>query len=146
MGKLSHQSMAKKSVKIPIKPYLFKYLQAIGVITGGVLTVQKRYYFPMVDNRHRAKAYFSRLDPTRITVTVITADPRQQYLFAMICYYKEQFEFRMLSYMWAREGLTPARTALQDFLDQYDIASDEYKIDTGYKKYYRLKLSKNEPT
>lgn len=139
--------MRKKLCKVPLEPHIYKFVMVEETFVDGFLDMKKRHYYPRTRDWHHYKKYFANKTPRHKEILVLTMDPKREYLYALVCHWEARFAEKMMDYIDAREGLMAARAAIKDFLDKYDIDSDEYKLDTAYKRYQRDKMKKdNEST
>lgn len=132
-------------MKVPLEPHIYKFVLLEETFDNGVIDMKKRNFFPITRDWHQFKKHFAEKRPGTKEVLVLTIAPRKDYLYGMIRYWEDRFAEKMLDYIDAREDIMPALAALKQFLDKYDIDSEEYKLGTGYKRYQRHKLKQNEP-
>lgn len=130
----------KKQVTIFANPHVYKILRRDYDYTD-VLIIKKRYHIYMHrDTVHPKKFLVPGGDLKAINIEGPDMNIRKAY--AIIKNVESQFRERMNTYVLGQVNTgMPARTAVRDFLELYDIMDEEFKLDSAYKDWQRFEAN-----
>lgn len=98
--------------------------------------------FQLIGHRHNPtwEKRAEKEDPTWKEVTIEGPDMNIHKAYFIIRSIEEEFREKMKAYVLgqSRAGV-PARSAIRDFLEEYDILDEEIKLDSCYKDWSRFK-------
>jgi hypothetical protein len=130
----------KKQVSIYVNPHVYKILRRdYGYV--DVLIIRKRYHIYMhKDTVHPRK--FLVPDPNLREIKIEGPDMNGRKAYAIIRNIEAQFREKINTYVLGQTAAGyPARTAVRDFLEKYDILDEEFKVDSAYKDWQRFEAN-----
>jgi hypothetical protein len=137
------QTMMKRH-KLPCKPYVKKYVAAD--MENGVLKIKNRVV-RTVQDKTAVVNYFKTVDTSTCSIIVEMKSSSLYVLYALHSTLAREFRDKLFSVMAyaVRKGI-PAREAARDFLEMYEIETDEYDLDSAYRTWQRRKERYLNPT
>lgn len=133
-----------KRHKLPVKPYLKKYLQSH--LVDGVLHCEKRLV-RVTTNSYDVHSFFERNKDSPHWILVEVASSSPYVLFGLYNDLQAEFRMRIFSVMaFAVKNGVAAMEAARQFLKEYDISDDEYSVESVYRTWSRRKEKYLNPT
>ena len=120
-----------KRHKLPCKAYVRKYVAAD--LEDGVLRIKNRIVRTIQD-KTSVMNYFSKAESSECFITVEIKSSSLYTLYALHSTLAKEFRDKLFSVMaYAVKKGIPAREAARDFLEMYNIETDEYDLDSAYR-------------
>jgi hypothetical protein len=126
-----------KKHKLPVKPYLQKYLQA--QLVDGVYRCDKRLV-RVTTNSYNVLSYFEKHKESPSFIWVEMHQSSLYTLFGLQVDLCNEFRSKLFSVMaFARKNTISARDAARQFLKEYGITDEEYSLESAYRSWERKK-------
>lgn len=91
------------------------------------------------------KSYLERTEENQVRITVICKHAGSGKLYTIAKMMEMEFKTKMLLYVEsAVDNNMEAATAIRNFMDKYDVALEEYEMDTAYKQWQRYKAKEKQ--
>jgi hypothetical protein len=126
-----------KRHKLPCKPYVRKYVAAD--LEDGVLRIKNRVVRTIQD-KTSVMNYFTKAESSECFIIVEMKSSSLYTLYSLHSTLAKEFRDKLFSVMaYAVKKGIPAREAARDFLEMYNIETDEYDLDSAYRTWQRRK-------
>lgn len=133
----------KKQVSIYVHPHIYKVLRR-DYNYDDVLIIPKRFHIYMHTNTVHPRKYLVPDEDLR-EIKIEGPDMNYRKAYAIIKSIEAQFREKMNSYVLGQVTAgEPARTAVRDYLEKYDILDEEFKVDSAYKDWQRFEASNHK--
>lgn len=127
----------KKLVTIYVKPHIYKVLRRDYAYTD-VLLIRRRFHIYTHTNTTYPSKFETPQDDLR-AVRMEGEDMNIRKAYAIVRSIEAQFGEKMNIYVMGQVSAgKPARTAVRNFLEKYDILDEEFKVDSAYKAWQRF--------
>lgn len=127
----------KKRIKFYVKPHVYKILRRDYNYTD-VLIIKKRLHIYLDRNLDNFQRYIQP-DQELKEILIEGPDMNARKAYAIIKRIEMQFRLTMNTYVLGKvEAGYPARTAVRDFIEKYDLEEHEIKLDSCYKDWQRF--------